>query len=168
MWQYCIILSYPWYKRCCQIEHHKAALCVKHMQVFGNTCSNLVACQWSAISPPIVRPKWNLSFWLSAPLLLLLLAVTVSLHVYLSSVALSDPQWQWKTGPAATCGTSQSPYGSQPWSRRVAVFCSHGSQTCSGELGPHCEGHDFMFCSPPPHSGSYWLHVVWRHRSSSP
>lgn len=67
-----------------------------------------------------------------------------------------------KTRSDATCGTSQSLYGSQPWSRRVAVFCSHRSQTWRGELGSYCEGHDFMFCSPPP--SPYWLRVQWQHR----
>ncbi|CAF95070.1 unnamed protein product, partial [Tetraodon nigroviridis] len=58
--------------------------------------------------------------------------------------------WQQKTGSAATCGTSLSLGARQPWSRRVAVFCSHRTPSCRGELRSHCEGHDFTCCSPPP------------------
>lgn len=58
-----------------------------------------------------------------------------------------------------TCGTSLSPCAHQPWSRRVAVFCSHRTPSCCGELRSHCEGYDFMCCSPPPPPGSYWHDV---------
>lgn len=110
------------------------------------------------------KPKWKLSFWLSPPSQLLLL---VSLHVYLVSVTNSGGSGWW-TRSAATCGTSQSPYGSQPWSRRVAVFCSHRNQTWNGELGSYSEGHDFMFMptSPSSSASSFWFSLTaWSMRT---
>lgn len=41
-----------------------------------------------------MKPKWKLSFCLSTPQQLLLLAATVSLYVYLVSVALADRRWR--------------------------------------------------------------------------
>lgn len=37
------------------------------MKAFGNTYSNRTPCQYHAISPTIVKPKWKLSFCLSSP-----------------------------------------------------------------------------------------------------
>lgn len=109
--------------------------------------SRLVESRWKkSLWPyclPILRnhtfsrpPKRKLSFCLSAPPSVLLLAVTVS--PVSAAVAAGDQLRRHR------CGTSPSPYGSQPWCRGVAVFCSENGR----ELGSHCDGRDFMFYSP--------------------
>lgn len=100
--------------------------------------------------------------------IILLVSASIAASVGCHRVAAHRVQWQWKTGRADACRTSQSPYSRQRRCRRVAVFCSHGSGTCCRELESHCEGRDFMFRSPPPlPASSYRLHVQRRRHSVS-
>lgn len=122
---------------------------------------------WSHLT--MLKLKLKLSFFLSAPFRLLLLAVETvpCMSALWERLSLSDSDGvsdHRETRPAATCGRSQSPKGSQPWSRRVAVFCSPRNQTWSRGAAIVLRGTWLHACTHL--LPMFWFSLsLWRHRS---
>lgn len=128
--------------------------------VIGNTYTNIFLNVTSANKVQshltTVKPKWKLSFWLSAPSELLLLA-ELGAHCVPETVADGGGWW---TRVCGHCRYRTSPFARQPWSRTVAVCSSHGSQTWTGIWlwAP------WLHVQPPlPSAGSHLLHSGWQH-----